>query len=360
MKWGHSIIYPNQYIVLVGPSGRARKGEPLNIARTFMEDLGLPIASQSITREQLIRVMANNQTSFMNKSRFVIQSPVNIIANELTVFTGQNNIKLLGDLTDMYDSQDKWSYETKHGEVNKDYITGVFVNILASTAPDWIPSILPQEAVGGGWTSRVVFVVETKKGKIIGDPEINPVDKKLEDALKRDLQEIHKLIGEFQFTPDARQAYVEWYENAEQQADQGFLPVADAKFEGYASRRATHIKKLGMCLSASRGSDLLINKEDFQRSLKLLEVTEKKMSNAFKGMGRSDLADITEKVLSFIRMRGTVRRSVVLKVLYGDLDMWTLEQVERVLLHMKVITITVMSNEAEVEYKYVGDQIKTN
>lgn len=360
MKWGHTKIYPNQYIVLIGPSGMGRKGEPLVLAKTFMENLGLPIASQSITREALIKLMANSTSQFMNKGTMVIQAPINIVANELTVFMGQKNIKLLGDLTDMYDSQAKWTYETKHGDNPKDSITGVCVNMLASTAPDWIPSILPPEAVGGGWTSRVIFVVESKKSKVIADPDIFPVDTKLEDQLRRDLQQIHKLVGEFKFTQEARQLYVEWYEDQEAKFEQGVLPVTDTKFLGYISRRATHIKKLGMCLSASRGSDLLINDEDFNRALKLLEVTEKKMSRAFRGIGRSDLADITDKVLTFIAMKGKVTRSQTLRALYGDLDMWTLEQVERILDHMKVIKIRILNDESDMVYEYIGDQISAN
>ena len=74
------------------------------------------------------------------------------------------------------------------------------------------------------------------------------------------------------------------------------FPIPDARFNGYTSRRATHLKKIGMCLSASRGSDLIIHKEDLDRSLKLLEITERKMSSTFRGMGTSNLADVIDKI----------------------------------------------------------------
>ena len=78
------------------------------------------------------------------------------------------------------------------------------------------------------------------------------------------------------------------------------------------------------------------------------------MSSTFRGMGTSNLADVIDKVLTYISVKKLVKRSQILRVMYGDLDMWMLEQVERVLLHMKVIEMRIITGENDVEYKYVG------
>ena len=57
MPWGHDIIYPNMYIVLIGPSGRARKGTAMNIGKDILKDIVISMTSESITREALIRDM---------------------------------------------------------------------------------------------------------------------------------------------------------------------------------------------------------------------------------------------------------------------------------------------------------------
>ncbi|KKK81036.1 hypothetical protein LCGC14_2817490, partial [marine sediment metagenome] len=72
-----------------------------------------------------------------------------------------------------------------------------------------------------------------------------------------------------------------------------------------------------MCLSASRGNDIEISLEDFKRAKKLLERTEKKMDKAFKGIGKSNIAEVTDRVLTVIIAKKKIKRSEVLRFLYG-------------------------------------------
>ena len=362
MLWGHNKIYANQYIILVGPSGTARKGDAISLGRPMMEHVNLKIASQRITPEALISVMSESITSFTDSNKDVVfQAPITVVASELSVFVGQKNLKLLADLTDLYDAHNAWEYQTKHGyqtpkgkTKTTDVISGVCVNILGGTAPDWIPTILPQEAIGGGWTSRVIFIVEPGKGQVVANPNIIPPDDILRKKLEKDLEQIHLLVGEYQFTTDALDAYVYWYEDQEAKLKTGTFPIQDGRFGGYIARRATHIKKLSMCLSASRTNDIEINLEDFDRAKKLLERAEKKMIKAFKGMGKSDIAEVTDKVLEIIMAKKEVKRSEILRFLYGDIDIWTLEQVEKVLYGMKVIDVNHLIEEKDTLYKYTG------
>ena len=353
MRWGHSQIFPNQYIVLIGPSGQSRKGEAINLARPFIDHIGIVTGSQSIIREALIKKLKESTAPFQSASGDTkFQSALTIISEELTVFLGQKDTRLLGDMTDWYDSRDEWTYETKHQGVDR--VTGVCVNLLGATAPDWLPSILPNEAVGGGWTSRVIFVVESYKGKVVSNPNLFSIDTELKKDLEHDLEQIHLLRGRFEFSDEALAAYVSWYEAQERGIKKGIYPVPDPKFSGYVSRRATHIKKVAMALSASRGDDLIITLEDFRRAQMVLETAEKKMTRAFTGLGRAKFSDLTDAVLQYIRRRRKVRRSTLLQETYRDIDMWTLEQIERVLEQMKMIKLIVLNDDRDVEYVYVG------
>ncbi|MFI5422740.1 MAG: hypothetical protein ACHQWH_02215, partial [Nitrososphaerales archaeon] len=49
LKWGlGQIIYPNLYVVLIGPSGRTRKGVALGIAKDILRQIsGISIAPES-------------------------------------------------------------------------------------------------------------------------------------------------------------------------------------------------------------------------------------------------------------------------------------------------------------------------
>ena len=354
-KWGHSKIYPNMYVILIGPSGQTRKGEALNIGRDFVDNLGIPTVSQSIIREALVRSIGNSLSSFPDPDTGIMEwhCSATCISDELSVFLGQKHIKFLADLTDWYDSRDVWTYETKHQ--GTDRLMGVCFNLLGATAPDWLPSILPQEAVGGGWTSRTIFVVEEYKGKVIANPNLIGIDEKLREGLNADLEQIHLLTGEMKFDDHALDSYIEWYTRQEKGIKKGVFPVPDPRFAGYTARRATHIKKVCMALSASRGDDMIVTLKDFNRGVAILEATEKKMSRAFGGLGKARFADITNAVLNYIMARKKVRRSEVLRRFMGDVDSWSLEQIEKVLQQMKVVTVT-YTDDGDAVYDFKGEE----
>lgn len=355
MKWGHSKIYPNQYIVLVGPSGTARKGEALSIAKPFLDHVQITISPPKITREALIRLMSESVTNFVDAQKnFIFQCPVTVFSKELSVFLGQKNTGLLADLTDIYDSDDSWTYLTKHGEKTKDPITGPCLNLLGGTAPDWIPTILPSEAVGGGFTSRVIFVVEEGKGQTITNPNNYPEDKILCEKLKKDLEKIKLLVGPFEFSKGALDIYESWYGKQEKELKAGTFSIQDPRFGGYVARRATHIKKISMCLSASRDDSKIITAEDFKRALEILETNEKKMLKIFSGIGKSDIAEALNNALSIIIKRKEIKRSEVMRLLYGDVDAWTMERIEAALTAMKIIKITILNEEMDVLYTYTS------
>ena len=111
-----------------------------------------------------------------------------------------------------------------------------------------------------------------------------------------------------------------------------------------------------MIMSASRGDSMRITKQDFVRSKAILETAEKKMPAAFKGLGKARFSEATADVLTFIMHRGEVRRSEVLRHFVRDLDSWMLEQIERVLEQMHVISISLISKreDRDAVYTYVG------
>ncbi len=351
LKWGHSTIYPNQYIVLVGPSGRVRKGDAITIGRDLLEDVGIPISAERITREALIRFIRNSSANYTDpgdkNTNFKVQAAITCIAEELSVFIGQREMGLLSDLTTWYDSRQEWTYETKGSGTDK--VMGMCFNLLAATAPDWMPSMFPQEAVGGGFTSRCIFIYEDRKRRTVTRP--TDPDPAIREHLLFDLEQISTQInGQMEFTDEAQDAYDKWYLQYDQATQEGYPPIPDPRFDGYVSRRATHARKISMAISASRSNDLKITANDFNRARTLLEAAEKKMSRAFEGIGRARFSEATEVVLHFIEQEGSVLRSRLMSRFYRDIDAFTLDAVEKVLLQMKVISITLMPEKGDKLY----------
>lgn len=353
-KWGHDTLYPNLYVVLVGPSGRARKGTAMNIGKDIISSIDtIRVASESITREALIRDMKDAVNQFQDTStgRMIFHCSMTVMSEELSVFLRKNDNGFLSDLTDWFDSRDTWTYRTKGAGTDK--IQGVCVNLLGATAPDWLPSILPQEAVGGGFTSRIIFVVEEDKGKTVAEPKFTEELHNLRISLKKDLEKISLINGEMRFTPEAKTLYVDWYNDFERQIREGKTVIDDPRFAGYLDRRATHLRKVAIVCSASRSNDLEITAEDFKRADKLLHSIEIKMPKAFGGLGRATYSEMADKVITYIKEHGEVKRSDLLRKFYRDIDPDTMMMIQSVMEQMKIVRIAQDPARGEVTYKYL-------
>lgn len=356
LPWGHSKIYPNLYIVLIGPSGRCRKGTAMDIGRDIIRKVGIPTTSESITREALIRRMQEATQSYNDPTtrNTVFHCSYTAISEELSVFLGQGNIKFLADLTDWYDSRDHWTYDTKGQGTDK--LVNLCFNLLGATAPDWLRSILPEEAIGGGFTSRIIFIVESEKRKTCPRPIFTKELSELRIKLIKDLETIHTLVGEMVYTEEADIAYTDWYIREEEKISRGNPAIDDPRFAGYVDRRATHLRKLCMIFSASRSTTLSMTIQDFENARKLLEAAEGSMAKTFSGMGQARYSEITEKVISFIIKNKRVKRSDLMRLFYRDVDGYTLAIIEDVMKQMKIVRLELFPQRNEIVYHYIGEE----
>lgn len=345
LRWGlGQVIYPNLYVVLIGPSGKTRKGVALGIAKDLLKQVpGVTVAPESSSGKQsTILVMKRAGLDFNDPSDGKIKRHCSITAfsEELSVFLGQGDIAYLSSLTDWYDSKDDWEYETVGR--GKDSLKGVCLNLVGGTAPDWIQSMIPHEAVGGGFTSRVIFIVEERKGKIVPEPTMTERERALQGMLLNDLERISKLTGEITMHERAKDAYVQWYIA---QSESRTPAVDDPRFAGYNERRATHIKKLMLVCCAARTDSLIIGEEDFHRALILLEKAEEKMGRTFGGFGKSRDSDVTETVKDYIEKVGITTRKQVLQRFYRDVDARTLSNIEDTLRQMGFMSVKLLPND---------------
>jgi len=309
LDWGlDSRIFPNMYIVLVGPPGRCRKGTAMAPAALLIRKIGVKMSASSITREALIKELEESSALDDINGDIVVHSSLTVNSPELTVFLGQDNKEMLMTLTDWYDCAGEWEYRTKTQGTNT--VTGVWVNLLGATTPHLIQNALPLDAVGGGLASRMVFVYEDRIGKRVPAPFLTQLQKDQAEQLLNELTDISKLNGAFQLTADAMDAWVDWYMNMEKTN-----PKMPPTFEGYLNRRQTHLRKLLMILSASRSNDMIINVDDFTRALDLLQRTERKMPRTFAGMGSSRNSQTITILHEYISEKGRV----TIKELYSDL-----------------------------------------
>jgi hypothetical protein len=345
-------IYPNMYIVLVGPSG-CRKGTAMYPASAMLDELGIRRAAESITREALVRELKASSDNHIDPitEKPMMHSSLTIASEELTVFLGYNNLSLISDLTDWYDCKNKWTYRTKNQ--GTDEILGVWVNLLGATTPDILQATLPTDAIGGGLTSRIIFVYAAKKGKIVPIPFLIHENEQLKKDLVHDLEQILMMTGRFKFSEKFVDTFAEWYVEQEDHP-----PFDDYRFGGYMQRRPTHMIKMSMVMSVSRSNEMIITEEDFYKALTLLSRTEAEMPKTFGGYGQSENASMLPRIMAEIGNKKTVSSNELMRKFSRDI---TPKQLEEILLTLEMSgyckgTIQTEGNMKVMVYTYLPAQ----
>lgn len=331
LPWGSLTFYPNMYIILVGPSGKSRKGTAMSPALDIlMEVSGIKLAAEAITREALIRELKNASDTVIHPvtGKMNFHASLTVHSQELTVFLGYHNYALMSDLTDWYDCRKRWTYRTKH--MGTDEIIGVWVNIIGATTPELIQSSMPLDAVGGGLTSRMIFVFEHKKGKIVPDPFLTKEEMDLRELLVVDLEKIKMLQGPFRVSEQFVETWAKWYTAQDENP-----PFRDDRFSGYFERRPTHVMKMSMILNSSRTDSMVISEDDLLNAIQLLKDTEQKMSNTFSGVGKSSHAEVLSKVMAEVGRTKETTIANLMNIFYRDVSNWEMEGIIKTLEAMK-------------------------
>jgi len=317
-------FYPNFYIVLVGPSATG-KGTAMKYAYDILEQLpNIRLAAQATSLQALIRRMKETNLTDLDieTGDEIFHSSITVFSNEFTVFLGYHNRELITALCDWYDCPNRWVYDTIKRD--RELIVGCWVNILGGTTPDNIKESLPMAAIGGGLTSRIIFVNEDKKNKLVVFPSVTQREIDLQMYLVRDLEQISMLSGSFRFTQEAMNYYHEWCYHADLNP-----PFHDKKFDGYCGRRRNHLLSLAMVCSASEGDTLVLSSDHLKRAAHLLAEVEINMGTTFRGMGRSDIASLISDAITFLENSHTdqILISQFAKYFEGDMDKFAMDRV---------------------------------
>lgn len=301
---------PNFYIVLVGPPGIVTKSTSIRIGMHLLEKIdGIHFGPPSITWQKLADSLSlviehMKVTRLDGTDNYLPMSCLNISVSELGTFLKPDDKSLMDVLTDLWDGQlTTWGHATKtSGEV---LIQNPWLNVIGCTTPSWLKSNFPEHMIGGGLTSRVVFVYGEEKRKLVPYPdECLPSDDyhTLEDKLVADLQQISALSGEIKLSPQARAWGTEWY--TRHWTGERPAHLASERYGGYLSRKQTHMHKLAIILSAAESNSLIIEQRHLEMAEKLLTGAEPHMLKVFESIGVAQEAKHVGEILPFLAAHG--------------------------------------------------------
>lgn len=340
VPFGHSKIYPNQYIMIMGSPG-TRKSSAINVSTKLLRLSGYSrFSSDRTSKERFLMDMRQTDALHLDEEDLLDltldePSETYVAIGEFTDFIGQGNMEFVTMLTNLWDCPPSYTNPKIHGKSVE--VHEPVVNILGGNTAQGFTLAFPPEALGNGFLSRLIFVHGDTSGRKVTFPPTP--DELLEESLVIHLKEIKKYCkGAFTFTEEAKKALDTIYQT-------DMLGVEDQRFIHYGTRRFTHLLKVSSVLCASRIS-MEICLDDVLKANTLLFHTEKRMSKALGEFGKSKYSDISNSILDILnRSRKPLTSNDIYKKVSQDIGKMSelIEVIKNLQLAGKVQLVKVLS-----------------
>jgi len=153
--------------------------------------------------------------------------------------------------------------------------------------------------IGGGFTSRCLFVYADKKAKYVAYPglEVPRNLREIGQNLIEDLTRISQMSGEYRLTPEAVAWGEAWYKMHYATKN---IDLDDERFGGYTARKQTHIHKLAMILAAAESDELLITAEHLALACQMVTDLEPDMQFVFSKIGKTDDSIYVDRLIEYV------------------------------------------------------------
>lgn len=276
---------PNFYVVLVAPPGIVAKSTTASVGMNLLRAVpGVKFGPDVVTWQALAQ-------SFAGALEFVEMpdglqhgmSALMIESSELGTFLNPQDREMVDFLVTLWDGK-KGAVKKVTKTQGEDVIENPCINIIACTTPAWIEGNFPEYMIGGGFTSRCIFVYTEAKRQYVPYPflAIPPGFAAMQQSLIDDLIEISTLKGPFVLLPEAIAWGEAWYKEHYEKRP---THLDNERFGGYIARKQTHVHKLAMVVSAAKKSTLEISAEDLQVANAIITSLESDMPRVFDRIG---------------------------------------------------------------------------
>lgn len=330
-------LYPNTYVILVGPAGVGKSIVTSRVQRLWKELTNHHVGKTSLTKASLMDDLRDATRHVIRPGEnpsYIEFHFLNILSNELGVFIPAYDAEFMSALTDVWDGH---GYsERRRGTKEQFELPNAQINLLAGTTPAYLGGTMPATAWDQGFLSRTMLVFS-------GDSQLIPLfqssneDAKGFTALADDLKIIGNLFGPMTFTTEAAELIGRWHMA-------GGPPTPEhPKLTSYCARRTAHLIKLCMIVSASSADNLKITEEHFIEALDLLVATEAAMPEIFKAMSTGGdqraMEDLWYHILQlYAKTRKPVGESFLIAFLSERVPSYSVMKIIEVMVKSKIFS----------------------
>lgn len=304
---------PNFYIIFVAPPGIVSKSTTLSIGMRLLRQIpGIHFGPDAVTWQALTEALANSTEEVdltPGKSAGELSMEVNlqpmscitIASSEFGTFLNPKDREMVDVLVSLWDGQlGVWEKKTKTS--GSDIIANPWINIAACTTPSWIAGNFPDYMIGGGFTSRCVFVYAEEKRRLVPYPsaEVPPSFRQMEQDLVHDLEIISTLCGEIKLSEAAHEFGVKWYVD---HYNASHNELSNSRFAGYIARKQTHIHKIALVLYAadSAAKPGILSRRHLEAASQIATSLEADMPRVFSQIGLIGITKHADDVLQLLR-----------------------------------------------------------
>jgi hypothetical protein len=350
VRWNYTPIYPNMFIMLIGPPG-SRKNRAIDFAREFTKELEIPFSAEATSKEGLIYNMSKNTILQTMGDSIFDTAPMYLISGDFMSFYRTSKESMVEWLTDLFDTEQYehgWKYEVRSRDA--EVIPKPYVNLLAGTTPSWMAQNFGEAFTEQGFSARTVFVYAHGPRQKIPRPRITPEMWDMRVRLLADLRHINTLYGELTVTPDAWDYFEKWY------LTESGNERADYRLAHYFTRKPLHLWKLATIISVSDSDSMRIEPVHFDTALQALNAVEPLMLRAFSSVGRNPIANRTLMLHDEIAQRGSMKKSEIISLYGADLGLPQIDEALQALVLMKKIAPVASNGSGDLVYRLTGRQ----
>lgn len=320
-------VYPNIFCLIVADSG-LRKGLAIKIAEKFVR--GVNNTRCIAGRNSIEGVIQDLSMAFIPGPGIppITQACAALISDELSnLFIG--NPQTTTVLHALYDSNynEVWDNTLKSG---REKLKDPCVTLFGATNESLYTDTIQKKDINGGFLGRTIIIEEKRRNR--NNPLTRAPQRKIDfEPFIHYLKSISAITGEFKYSDAGRRLYEEWYQD-----------LCDKNMEdrtGTVARLNTHVIKISMCLSLSRGTSLIHEYEDIEAAIDACTNLTIAVSKLAGTGGNGEFSGVIDKLLTLLIEEPTHRmtRKRILRKLYGHVLSSDLENITQTLVEAGVV-----------------------
>ena len=336
-------LYPNLYILLVGPSG-VRKSTPISLVQKLV--IRVDCTRVLAGRASIQAIIKELGKAYTCEDKSVITDAIGfLISPELDTMLIKDD-SIPGLLMDLYDTHTKDTWKNiLVGKDNKgDNLNNIYLTLLGASNETNLTGTMTKSTTDGGLVARMCVILEEHKSRInslIIPPRVIPDINKLSARLF----DISNLIGTFKFADGVDFKYDRWYKS--------FMKLESMDKTGTLNRLPDTILKVAMCISLAKRDELFITESDLEEAIYRCKETIVGMRKVFLGSGEHSLAKPTAHILRLLvgKIEHRISREKLLQALWGEADAIDLDRIVDTLCQAGAIEIEKIDNETYYSLK---------